>query len=76
MEIVMSGLLPLLFGSIIWLLGQLPAVMQSVGPSSSAIYLELIFGAIFAVYMAVRAFSLSAAPVYTRDSRSRHSALK
>ncbi len=72
----MSGVLPLLFGAILWLMGQMPAVLESVGPSCSAVYLELIFGGIFAIYMVVRAFSLNATPVYTRASRSRQSTLK
>jgi hypothetical protein len=74
MEILISIFQSQLFG--FYLFSQGPHLLASIGPPTGSVYLELIFGCIFAIYMVVRAMTLRSDAAYVRDRRSRHSRLK
>lgn len=76
MEIVFSVLLMCSWSTFAHVLNQVPHLLASIGPPTGAVYLELIFGCIFAIYMVVRAMSLTSDAAYVRERRSRHSKLK
>lgn len=54
MEMMLSGIQPLCVTVLLSLLTQVPSLLASIGPPSPTVFLELIFGVIFALYMSGR----------------------
>lgn len=63
MEMMLSGIQPLCVTVLLSLLTQVSSLLASIGPPSPTVFLELIFGVIFALYMYGRTTTVT----YTRQ---------